>query len=177
MPEDWASCDILVILSFLQELLDKGHSPSMLKVYVAAIAGQSVGRNSLVVSFSEGIQEAQYTLAPHSHCVGSAHSPESLQGFPLWATTVWKLKNPVVKIALLLVSTFTPRLEHRLSLFLRCLLRRITWSLTFSALWGHWEFTSSVPPRSGSQNNSLYALVATPKGLRSQSRTFQWFNG
>ncbi|KAL0186170.1 hypothetical protein M9458_017840, partial [Cirrhinus mrigala] len=53
--EDPASCDILVILSFLQELLDKGCSPSMLKVYVAAItashapiAGQSVGRNNLV---------------------------------------------------------------------------------------------------------------------------------
>ncbi|KAL0149536.1 hypothetical protein M9458_055063, partial [Cirrhinus mrigala] len=35
--EDPASCDISVILSFLQELLDKGCSPSTLKVYVAAI--------------------------------------------------------------------------------------------------------------------------------------------
>ncbi len=54
--EDPAPCDISVILSFLQELLDKGRSPSTLKVYVAAIAashapiaGQSVGRNNLVV--------------------------------------------------------------------------------------------------------------------------------
>ncbi|KAL0173136.1 hypothetical protein M9458_033447, partial [Cirrhinus mrigala] len=50
-----AFCDISVILSFLQELLDKGRSPSTLKVYVAAIAAfhapiadQSIGRNNLV---------------------------------------------------------------------------------------------------------------------------------
>ncbi len=54
-------CDISLILSFLQELLAKGCSPSALKVYVAAIAvshasidGQSVGRNNLVVCFFKG---------------------------------------------------------------------------------------------------------------------------
>ncbi len=50
-----------VILSFIQELLEKGGSPSRLKVYVAAIAashtpidGQSVGRNNLVVRLLKG---------------------------------------------------------------------------------------------------------------------------
>ncbi|KAL0168793.1 hypothetical protein M9458_037015, partial [Cirrhinus mrigala] len=59
--EDPVSCDISVILSFQQELLDKGRSRSTLKVYVAAItashapiAGQSVGRNNLVVQFLKG---------------------------------------------------------------------------------------------------------------------------
>ncbi|XP_016395269.1 phosphoethanolamine N-methyltransferase 3-like [Sinocyclocheilus rhinocerous] len=59
--KDPASCDISRILSFLQELFDKGRSPSTLKVYVAAIAayhapvaGQSVGRNNLVVRFLKG---------------------------------------------------------------------------------------------------------------------------
>jgi hypothetical protein len=59
--EEPTTCDISVILSFLQELLDKGRSPSTLKVYVAAIAashtpiaGQSVGRNNLVVRFLKG---------------------------------------------------------------------------------------------------------------------------
>ncbi len=57
-------CDILLILSFLQELLKRVYfpcSPSTLKVYVAAIAashtainGQSVGRNNLVVRFLKG---------------------------------------------------------------------------------------------------------------------------
>ncbi len=52
---DPVGCDISLILSLPQELLDKGRSPSMLKVYVAAIAAlhapiddQSVGRNNLV---------------------------------------------------------------------------------------------------------------------------------
>lgn len=59
--EDPTMCDIPVILSYLQELLNKGRSPSTLKVYVAAvaashapIAGQSVGRNNLVVRFLRG---------------------------------------------------------------------------------------------------------------------------
>jgi len=49
---DPESCEISVVLSFLQELLDAGRSPSMLKAYLAAIAahhvlvaGQSLGRN------------------------------------------------------------------------------------------------------------------------------------
>ncbi len=62
-PRAWCSihgtdpvfCDISLILSFLQELLDKGCSPSTFKVYVAAIAasqasysGPVVGRTNLV---------------------------------------------------------------------------------------------------------------------------------
>ncbi|CAM4721730.1 unnamed protein product [Leuciscus chuanchicus] len=54
-------CGVTEVLSFLQELLDKGRSPSMLKVYVAAIAafskttlGQSIGRNDLVIRFLRG---------------------------------------------------------------------------------------------------------------------------
>ncbi len=50
--EDLTSCDISVILSFLQELLDKQRSPSTLKVYVSAIVAshapvsvQLMGRN------------------------------------------------------------------------------------------------------------------------------------
>ncbi len=58
---DPVSCDISLILSFPQELLDKGRSPSTLKVYVAdiaashaPIAGQLVGRDYLVVCFLKG---------------------------------------------------------------------------------------------------------------------------
>ncbi len=51
-------CDISLILSFLQELLEKVRSLSTLKVYVAAshtpIDSQSVGRNNLVVRFLKG---------------------------------------------------------------------------------------------------------------------------
>ncbi len=58
---DQVVCGISLILSFLQELLEKGCSPSTLKVYVAAISashapinGQSVGRNNRVVRFLKG---------------------------------------------------------------------------------------------------------------------------
>ncbi len=58
---DTVFCDVSLKLSFLQELLEKGSSPSTLKVYVAAIAasdapidGQSVGTSNLVVGFLKG---------------------------------------------------------------------------------------------------------------------------
>ncbi len=58
---DLEVCDISLILSFMQELLEKCRSPSTFKVYVAAIAashapidGQSVGRNNLVVHLFKG---------------------------------------------------------------------------------------------------------------------------
>ncbi len=59
--QDPTSCDVSHVLTFLQELLDKGHTPSMLKVYVAAIAanhsleaGRTIGRNDLVIKFLRG---------------------------------------------------------------------------------------------------------------------------
>lgn len=71
--EDPSACDISAILSFLQELLDKGCTPSMLKVYIAAItvnhalgAGQSVGRNNFVIKF---LREARRFNLPHPHTV------------------------------------------------------------------------------------------------------------
>ncbi len=59
--ENPSTSELAVILSFLQELLDKGRSHSTLKVFVAAIAafhapiaGQSVGRDNSVVRFLKG---------------------------------------------------------------------------------------------------------------------------
>ncbi len=55
---DPVTSDVSVVLSFLQEMLDKQGALSTIKVYAAAIAafhapiaGQSVGRNSAVVQF------------------------------------------------------------------------------------------------------------------------------
>lgn len=55
---DLSSCDLSSMLTFLQELLDKGRIPSMLKVYVTAIAanhalvvGQLVGKTTLSLHF------------------------------------------------------------------------------------------------------------------------------
>ncbi len=59
--ENPSTSELAVVLSFLQELLDKGRSHSTLKVFVAAIAafhapiaGQSVGRDNSVVRFLKG---------------------------------------------------------------------------------------------------------------------------
>ncbi|KAI2646292.1 ORF V: Enzymatic polyprotein [Labeo rohita] len=86
--KDPAFCDISVILSFLQELLDKGRSPSTLKVYVAAIAAfhtpiadRSIGRNNLVVRFLKGSRRMNPSR-PHT--------------VPTWdlSTVLRALKNP-----------------------------------------------------------------------------------
>ncbi len=52
--ENPSTSELAVVLSFLQELLDKGHSHSTLRVFVAAIAGQLVGRDNSVVHFLKG---------------------------------------------------------------------------------------------------------------------------
>ncbi len=59
--EDPRRCTIGVVLSFLQERLERRLSPSTLKVYVAAIAahhdavdGQSLGKHDLIVRFLKG---------------------------------------------------------------------------------------------------------------------------
>ncbi len=59
--ENTSTSELAVVLSFLQELLDKGRSHSTLRVFVAAIAafhapiaGQSVGRDNSVVCFLRG---------------------------------------------------------------------------------------------------------------------------
>lgn len=61
------------VLTFLQELMDKGCTPSTLKVYMAAIAAnhalvgdQSVGKNNFVVIFLRG---ARRMNPPHPYSV------------------------------------------------------------------------------------------------------------
>ncbi len=78
--ENPSTSELAVVLSFLQELLDKGRSHSTLKVFVAAIAafhapiaGQSVGRDNSVVRFLKG---ARRLNPPY---MGSAHCTECLE--------------------------------------------------------------------------------------------------
>ncbi len=90
---DPVSCDILLILSFPQELLDKGRSLSTFKVYVtdiaashSPIAGQSVGRDNLVVCFLKGSRRLT-PLTLHNPYLGSAHCPEGSEVFYSTAQT------------------------------------------------------------------------------------------
>ncbi len=73
----------MLILCFLQELLKKGHSPSTLKVYVAAIVvthapihGQSVGWNNLVFRFLKGYSRLN---SPHPVTVPTWDLPTVLR--------------------------------------------------------------------------------------------------
>ncbi len=66
---DPSSCDVIHVLNFLQELLVKGRTPSMLKVYVAAnhapVADRSIWQNNLIVKFLRGAGKLNF-LRPHS---------------------------------------------------------------------------------------------------------------
>ncbi len=70
---DPVTSDVSVVLSFLQEMVDKQHSSSTIKVYAATIAafhapiaGRSVGRDSAVTQFLRG---ARRMNPQHSHTV------------------------------------------------------------------------------------------------------------
>ncbi len=80
--EDPRRCPIAVVLSFLQDGLERRLSPSTLKVYVAAIAahhdavdGKSVGNHDLVIRFLRG---ARRLNPPRPHLVPSWDLPSVL---------------------------------------------------------------------------------------------------
>ncbi len=69
--EDPRRCTIGVVLSFLQERLERRLSPSTLKVYVAAIAahhdavdGRSLGNHDLIVRFLKGARRMKPSRPP-----------------------------------------------------------------------------------------------------------------
>ncbi|KAL0171004.1 hypothetical protein M9458_035600, partial [Cirrhinus mrigala] len=115
--EDPASCDISVILSFLQELLEKGRSPSTLKVYVAAItashapiAGQSVGRNNLVVRYLKGSRRLN---PPRPHTIPTwdlSMVLRALKGPPFEPLPSSDLRPLTFKAALLLALASVKRM-------------------------------------------------------------------
>ncbi|KAI2656145.1 Transposon Ty3-G Gag-Pol polyprotein [Labeo rohita] len=114
--KDPASCDISVILSFLQELLDKGRSPSTLKVYVAAIAvfhapiaGRSIGKNNLVVQFLKGSRRMNPSR-PHTIPAWDLSTVlRALKGPPFEPLTMVDLKPLTLKAALLLALVSVKR--------------------------------------------------------------------
>ncbi len=69
--EDSRRCTIGVVISFLQERLERRLSPSTLKVYVAAIAahhdavdGRSLGKHDLIVRFLKGARRMNPSRSP-----------------------------------------------------------------------------------------------------------------
>ncbi|KAI2653956.1 Transmembrane protein 255B [Labeo rohita] len=106
--EDPQRCTVAVVLSFLQEKLERRLSPSTLKVYVAAIAayhdavdGTSLGKHQLIVRFLRG---ARRVNPPRPHPVPSWDLSVALQGLreaPFEPFASVELKYLSLKTALL----------------------------------------------------------------------------
>ncbi len=113
---DLVTSDVLVVLSFLQEMLDKPRSSSTIKVYAAAIAafhapiaGRSVGRNSAVVQF---IQGARRMNPPRPRTVPPWDLPtvlRALKGPPFEPLQSTSLRSLSFKTALLLALASVKR--------------------------------------------------------------------
>ncbi len=114
--ENPSTSALAVVLSFLQELLDKGRSHSTLKVFVAAIAafhapiaGQSVGRDNSVVHFLKG---ARRLNPPRPLTVPTWDLPtvlRALKGPPFDPLQSTNLRSLSLKTALLLALASVKR--------------------------------------------------------------------
>ncbi|KAL0149369.1 hypothetical protein M9458_055407, partial [Cirrhinus mrigala] len=114
--EDPQRCPIAVVLSFLQEKLERRLSPSTLKVYVAAIAayhdavdGASLGKHQLVVRFLRG---ARRVNPPRPHLIPSWDLSVTLRGLreaPFEPLASVELKYLSLKTALLTTLTSIKR--------------------------------------------------------------------
>ncbi len=114
--ENPSTSELAVVLSFLQELLDKGRSHSTLKVFVAAIAafhdpiaGQSVGRDNSVVRFLKG---ARRLNPPWPLTVPTWDLPtvlRALKGPPFEPLQSTNLRSLSLKTALLLALASVKR--------------------------------------------------------------------
>ncbi len=106
--EDPRRCPIAVVLSFLQDGLERRLSPFTLKVYVAAIAahhdavdGKSLGKHDLVIRFLRG---ARRLNPPRPHLVPSWDLPSvlsALRGAPFEPLQSVELKFLSLKTVLL----------------------------------------------------------------------------
>ncbi|KAI2647619.1 Tyrosine recombinase slr0733 [Labeo rohita] len=88
--EDPQRCTIAVVLSFLQEKLERRLSPSTLKVYVAAIAayhdavdGTSLGKHQLIVRFLRGARRVNPPQAAPHTLLGPLRRPPGSAGGPI----------------------------------------------------------------------------------------------
>ncbi len=114
--ENPSTSELVVVLSFLQELLDKGCSHSTLKVFVAAIAafhapaaGQSIGRDNSVVRFLKG---ARRLNPPRPLTVPTWDLPtvlRALKGPPFEPLQSTNLRSLSLKTALLLALASVKR--------------------------------------------------------------------
>ncbi|KAI2655537.1 ORF V: Enzymatic polyprotein [Labeo rohita] len=125
--EDPQRCSVGVVLSFLQEKLERRLSPSTLKVYVAAIAayhdavdGLSLGKHHLIVRFLRG---ARRLNPPRPHLIPSWDLSVVLLGLrraPFEPLASVKLKYLSLKTSLLIALTSIKRVGDLHALLLLC---------------------------------------------------------
>ncbi|KAI2646019.1 ORF V: Enzymatic polyprotein [Labeo rohita] len=128
--EDPQRCSVGVVLSFLQDKLERRLSPSTLKVYVAAIAayhdavdGLSLGKHHLIVRFLRG---ARRLNPPRSHLIPSWDLSVVLLGLrraPFEPLASVELKYLSLKTSLLITFTSIKRVGdlHAFSVSESCL--------------------------------------------------------
>jgi len=110
-------CGVTEVLSFLQELLDKGRTPSTLKVYVAAIAtfakpvsGQSLGRNDLVVRFLRGARRLNPPRPPSVPSWDLSTVLEAMKGAPFEPIQLSDMKHLSLKTVFLMALASVKRI-------------------------------------------------------------------
>ncbi len=102
LTEDPRRCPIRVVLSFLQQGLERRLSPSTLMVYVAEIAanhdpveGKSVGKHDWVVRFLRGSKKAESSTPPLYTLLGPVSSAQSTTAGPVRAFADSRAKVPL----------------------------------------------------------------------------------
>ncbi|ROL49816.1 hypothetical protein DPX16_1187 [Anabarilius grahami] len=87
-------CPISVVLDFLQDLLDAGRSPAMLKVFVAALSAYreqvSICANRLVVVFLKGAVYLKPPVRVETRVTSETSDPFDYIGLPVvWVVRKW----------------------------------------------------------------------------------------
>ncbi|XDV54920.1 hypothetical protein PO909_023109 [Leuciscus waleckii] len=124
------ACGISWVLCFLQELLDAGRSPSMLKVYVAAIAafadsarGRALGRNEFIIRFLKGARRMNPPRPPSVPIWDLSLVLEALKAYPFEPLDTVDLKYLTFKTVFLIALSSVKRVGdlHALSVNAACL--------------------------------------------------------
>lgn len=169
--EDPVSCSVPIILEFLQSLLDKGRSPSTLKVYVAAISchhvrvdNNTVGSHNLVSLFLRGARRLRPPTAPRLPAWDLPLVLDALCCPPFEPLAQAELKWLSCKTAFLLAIVSAKRVSelHALSVSASCL----KWSPDGSGvtLWPNTAFVPKVLSRSHCNQPLTLARFAPPPG-------------
>ncbi|XDV27979.1 hypothetical protein PO909_031413 [Leuciscus waleckii] len=123
-------CSVTEVLSFLQELLEEGRSPSTLKVYVAAIAaftkplhGRSLGRDDFIVRFLRGARRLNPPRPPLVPAWDLSLVLDAINGEPFEPLQSVDLRYLSLKTAFLMALASVKRVGdlHALSVSASCL--------------------------------------------------------